>query len=205
MAASRVSDTIIAGFEKGLEVGEARIKKTPWTSPSIDFEGKSYLPIVIPYMGIVPVTGYDGVVTSSGSTTTDIIGDLLARLDTLSVSPQPPIAWPGVHMDPPDEGMWLEARFVPDESTDLVWDDDTQKNTTGALLVRVYYRPGIGVGQTTQVSASEYADAIVRLFPKGLGVGAVRILKEPSQGPAVNLEGNSYIPVMIPYSGIIAV
>jgi hypothetical protein len=205
MAASRVADTIIAGFEKGLEVGPARVKKTPWTSSAIDLPDKSLLPIIIPYMGIVSVAGYDGVVISSGSTTTDIIGDLLARLDTLSVSPALLIAWPGVHMTPPDTGMWLETKFAPTESTDLVWDNDTQKNTTGSLLVMVYYRPGINEGQDSQVSASEIADAVARLYPKGLGVGAVRISKEPWQGPSVDLEDKSYIPVMVPYRGIIAV
>ncbi len=205
MAASRVADTIVDVFKKGLEVGPARVKKTPWTTQAIDLDANSLLPIIIPYMGIVSVSGYDGVVISSGSTTTDIIGDLLARLDTISVSPTLPIAWPGVYMTPPDTGMWLETRFIPSESDDLVWDNDTQKNTTGSMLVRVYYRPGINAGQNSQVSASEIADSVARLFPKGLGVGAVRILKIPSQGPAVDLDDRSYVPIMIPYSGIIAV
>lgn len=205
LAASRVADEIVDGFPKGLEVGPARIKKTPWTSSALYLEDKNLIPVIIPYMGIVPVSGYDGVVTSSGSKTTNIIEDLLARLDTLSTSPALPVAWPGVQMTPPESGIWLEANFAPTESTDLVWDDDTQKNTTGSLVVKVYYRPGVGVGQSSLVAASEVADKIIRLFPKGLGVGAVRILKVPSQGPAIDMDDKSYIPVTIPFSGIVEV
>jgi hypothetical protein len=205
IAASEVADAIIELFPKGTAVGPVRVRKTPWQSPSIDLDGQSFIPITISYRGIVSVAGYSGALVVGGRTTTDIVDDLLARLNTLSLSPPLPIAWPGVKMTPPSAGMWLEARFLPGEPVDLVWDDDAQKITTGSLLVSVYYRPGTLTGQHSQIAASEVADAVIDLFPKGLGVGAVRISKAPWQGPAVDLDNKSYLPVVVPYRGIIRV
>lgn len=199
--ASTVADSVIALFAKGTAIDAVRVRKTPWQSPSIDADGKSFIPVIIPYQGVVEVAGFSGEWVAGGSTTTDIVTDLLERLDTLT--PSLPIAWPGVHKDPPSSGMWLETRFLPAEPQDLVWDNDTQKQTSGGLLVRVCYRPKNAA--TSQYAASEIADTIIDLFPKGLGVGAVRIRKAPFQGPAVDLKGSSFIPVIIPYLGIISV
>jgi len=205
IGASEIADSIIALFAKGAAISTVRVRKTPWQSPSIDLKGKSFIAVTIPYKGIVSVTGFAGTLIVGGSTTTDIASDLLARLATLTLSPPLPVAWPGVHKTPPSNGMWLESRFIPGEGGDLVWGNATQKNTRGSLLVRVYYRPGTNTGQSSQVAASEIADAVIDLFPKGMGIGAVRINKAAWQGPAVDLEGKSYIPVIVPYLGIVSV
>lgn len=58
IAASEVADQIIAYFPKGLPLYVVRVRKTPWQSPAIDMEGKSFIPITISYRGIVSVPGY---------------------------------------------------------------------------------------------------------------------------------------------------
>jgi len=132
--------------------------------------------------------------------TTDILSAFTTRLNTLAFSPELPIAWPGINFDPPSTGMWLEARFFPNEPGDLTWDVDGCLDTRGFCQVLVCYRPG-----TSQISASEIADAIIVHFPKSTTLDAVRVRKSPWQSPAVDTEGRSFIPVTVPYRGILLV
>lgn len=133
--------------------------------------------------------------------TTAILGSFLNRLDSFS---ELPIAWPGMPKTPPSTGMWLEALFFPNEGRDLAWDNDSQQDTLGFFQLSVYYRPGKGANQVSQIAAMEIADAIIYYFPKGFPVGDVKVRKEPWQGPAVNLKGKSFIPITIPYRGIVS-
>jgi len=109
----------------------------------------------------------------------------------------PPIAWPGVPKDPPDSGMWLEARLFPNEPTDPVWDSDGCINARGFFQVLVFDRPGKGV-----FDASELADLIIANFPKSTYIGPVRVLKKPWQSPVVTDSDKFFIPVTISYSGL---
>ena len=58
--ASEVADLVIAHFPKGLPIGPVRVRKSAWQSPAIDLEGKSFLPVTIPYRSIIAVPGYTG-------------------------------------------------------------------------------------------------------------------------------------------------
>lgn len=137
--------------------------------------------------------------------TADILEAFATRLKALVLSPVLPIAWPGIPKTPPSTGMWLEARFFPNEPMDLTWGYESQQDTIGFFQVVVYFRPGVNTGQSSQVDASGVADEVIAHFPKGLVVDMVRVRKVSWQSPAIDLEGKSFIPVTIPYRGIIAI
>ena len=201
IAASEIADTIIDLFPKGFTVDACRVRKTPWQASAVDLSDKSFIPITIPYRGIVSISGYSGVVSAPAThTTTDILTAFLERLDVLGLSPALPVAWPGIPHKPPSSGMWIEARFSNSEPDDLVWDTESQQYLGGFFEVSIYWRPN----QNSQVAASEIADAIIDHFPKGLPVNAVRVLKAPWQNPAIDLPGKSFIRVVVPFSGIIS-
>lgn len=130
---------------------------------------------------------------------TAILTACIQRLDELGISPALPIAWPGVNFNPPDEGMWLEAKLFPNEPTDPVWNADGCYNARGFFQVLVFYRPGVG-----QVQPSEIADLIIAHFPKASYLGPVRVLKTPWQSPSVTDGDKLFIPITIPYSGLVS-
>ena len=132
--------------------------------------------------------------------TTDILSACLARLALFVASPGYPVAWPGVHLDPPNTGYWLEPRFFPNEPTNYGWDDAACINAVGFFQVLVMYRPGGG-----QINASDIADDVIDYFAKGQVLGPVRVYKKPHQSPAVMLDDKSYIPVTIQYRGLISI
>lgn len=130
--------------------------------------------------------------------TTDILDAALAKLETFTYVPQPEILWPGIQAEPPDEGIWLQVRFAPNEPYDLAWDDDACVDTRGHLRILVYFRPGQG-----QIIPSELADALIAFYPKGSDLGPVRVRKRPWQSPMVTEDASKlYIPVTIPYMGL---
>ncbi len=120
------------------------------------------------------------------------------RLDSFNYSPQPDVLWPGLQETPPETGMWLQPKLSPGESGDIAWDNDSCINTTGMFQILVYFRPGHG-----QIEPSELADALIEFFPKGTELGPVRVRKQPWQTPMVTEDASSlYIPVMVPYMGL---
>lgn len=130
--------------------------------------------------------------------TTVILEAFIERLKELVLSPELAIAWPGIKFVPPATGMWLEASFFPSETENVVWNADGCYNAKGFFQICVFYRPGIG-----QIKPSAVADLIIDNFPKGSFIGNVGVYKKPWQSPAVTLSDKLYIPVTIPYSGLI--
>lgn len=129
--------------------------------------------------------------------TTDIMQCAFERLKTFCYLPEAPILWPGIQSDPPDEGMWLEPGYFPNEPIDFAWDNDACVETRGFFQILVYYRPGIG-----QMEPSRIADALIEHFPKGLELNSVRVRKRPWQSPSVTEKGKSFIPVTVAYHGL---
>jgi len=130
--------------------------------------------------------------------TTDILEAALSALNAFPYSPTPTILWPGIQSSPPDEGIWLVPGLFPNETRDIAWDNDSCVDTRGFFQILVYYRPGQG-----QIEPSELADALVSYFPKGSGIGPVRVRKRPWQSPAVVEDADRiFIPVTVPYEGL---
>lgn len=129
---------------------------------------------------------------------TDILEASMQKLTLFSYSPQPEIMWPGKQQDPPEEGMWLEPGFFPNEPVDPVWDNNACVDTRGWFQIMVYFRPGQG-----QIEPSELADALIAFFPKGSDLGPVRVRKRPWQSPMVTEDPSKlYILVTVPYKGL---
>ena len=129
--------------------------------------------------------------------TTEIMLAAFDRLKAFDFDPQPEIIWPGHKTEPPDAGIWLEPGFFPNEPDDIAWDDGCM-DTRGFFQVLIYYRPGHG-----QVEPSQLADALIAHFPKGLALENVRIRKRAWQAPSITHDDGSklYILVTIPYKG----
>jgi len=130
--------------------------------------------------------------------TTDIIEAAFQKLETFGYSPQPEILYPGIQNEPPQAGIWLQPGVFPNEPQDIAWDDDSCVDTRGFVQVLVYFRPGQGV-----IEPSELADALIAFFPKGLQLGPVRVRKRPWQSPVIVEDSSKlFIPVTIPYKGL---
>ena len=130
--------------------------------------------------------------------TTDIREAAFQKLQLFAYSPQPEILWPGIQETPPEAGIWLEPEFFPNEPNDIAWDNDSCVDTRGFFQILIYFRPGQG-----QIEPSEIADALIAYFPKGSDLGPVRIRKRPWQSPSVTEDASKlFIPVTIPYQGL---
>jgi hypothetical protein len=120
------------------------------------------------------------------------------KLMTFSYSPMPEILWPGIQNKPPHTGMWLEPRIIPKKPGNIVWDNCGSQDTQGTLQIRVYFRPGQG-----QIEPSELADALIDFFPKGTVLGPVRVRKRPWQNPMITEDSSKlFITVNVPYKGL---
>lgn len=93
--------------------------------------------------------------------------------------------------------MWLECKWFPNEPRDLAWDNASWHETLGFFQINVYYRPGRG-----QIDPSEVADALVAHFPKGLALGPVRVRKRAWPSPVVVDGDKSFIPVTVSWRGV---
>lgn len=130
--------------------------------------------------------------------TTAIIEAAFQLLETFTYLPQPAILYPGIQSEPPQTGMWLQPSVFPNEPADIAWENDACVDTRGFFQVLVYFRPGQGL-----IDPSELADALIAFFPKGSTLGPVRVLKRPWQSPAVTEDASKlFIPVTVPYKGL---
>jgi len=130
--------------------------------------------------------------------TTEIMEAAFEKLVAFTYAPQPEILWPGIQEEPPQAGLWLQPGFFPNEPEDIAWDNDSCVDTRGFFQVLIYFRPGQG-----QIDPSELADSLIAFFPKGLALGPVRVRKRPWQSPMITQDASKlYIPVTIPYKGL---
>lgn len=131
---------------------------------------------------------------------TDIMTAFFDRLNSFTYfSVSLPIIWPGLQSAPPQEGIWLETKFFPNEPVDRAWDNDACVEARGYFMVYVCFRQRPDAGQ---VEPSLVADAIIEHFPKGTELGPVRVRKQPWQSPAITPDASmSYIPVTVSYMG----
>jgi hypothetical protein len=130
--------------------------------------------------------------------TTEIIEAAFEKLETFVYAPQPGILYPGIKSSPPQSGMWLQPMVFPNEPGDIAWDNDACVDTRGFFQILIYFRPGQGV-----IDPSELADALIAFFPKGSDLGVVRVRKRPWQSPVITEDSSKlYIPVTVPYRGL---
>lgn len=130
---------------------------------------------------------------------TALLEAFIDRLKTLGLSPALPIAWPGIKFEPPATGMWLEMMYIPIEPENYSWDADGCVNARGLFQVSVFYRPGVG-----QIKPSAIADLIINHFHKGFFfIGNVGVNKKPWQSASVTDSDRLFIPVSIPFAGLI--
>lgn len=49
--ASRLADTIIQTFGKGVPISDVFVEKTPWQSPEVVEDDRNFIPVTVPYYG----------------------------------------------------------------------------------------------------------------------------------------------------------
>lgn len=86
-----------------------------------------------------------------------------------------PVAYPGLHFDPPSEGPWLElSADANDNGEDYGIGDGGPANVLGFFRVRVCNRPGNGIN-----AAAALAESLIADIPKGTEIGPARIYQVP--------------------------
>lgn len=127
-----------------------------------------------------------------------IIFEALAiKLAALTLSPAVPIAWPNI-----DEsgipGDYLRPTHIPSPTSQITLGDDGQNRHVGTFQVDVFWRVGQGLS-----APLARAGAIAAHFRRGTvlvnGSIAVRVIRPPSVGPALQEPTHLMVPVSIRY------
>lgn len=131
---------------------------------------------------------------------TAILEAFIDRLNSLSFSPALPIIYvDGVKKAPPATGMWLEFQAFPNEGNTIAWGAESPTNAKGFFQISVGYRPNIGIIQPSAV-----VDSIIAHFPYAHRfVGDVGVIKKPWRTTAVIESDKVYIPITIPFAGLV--
>lgn len=132
-------------------------------------------------------------------TTTAILKAFLDEMEAFVLENPYPMARPGVNFTPPSSGLWLESLSFPNIPKRILWDSNGFQYVSGFFQVSVFYRPGTG-----QIEPSQLADKIIDYFPEEKLIGGLCVSQKPWQSPAVTVDSSKlFIPVTIPYSGLI--
>lgn len=117
-----------------------------------------------------------------------------------------PVAWPLVRFTPPtgEDDMWLAVQDFPNEPDELSWNAEGSVFYQGFLQIEVHFRPTSGAdGQRRFADAIAEAETIMGQYRKGTRAGLVGVSRRPWRSAAVKDEQGAFVPVTIPYSGII--
>lgn len=121
-------------------------------------------------------------------------------MNTFAVQSSPPfqVAYPDVHFDPPDDGMWLEVRYFPNESDNYGIADDGGTVHKGFFQVGVCYRSGSGL-----VAPLTLVGSVIAEFSKGTILGPCRVDREPWASAVLSMDDKLIVPVTIPYRALV--
>lgn len=127
-------------------------------------------------------------------TLNDIMSAFFTRLNTLS--PMPPVAWPGTVFTPPATGVWIEPDVIPNNGLDNGLAPTDEVVPQGFCQVIVWTRPGGGMFQLATV-----ANNVAALFPKDHRLsGLVRVQRNPWITNIDSQDDRIGYLVSIPYS-----
>lgn len=116
-----------------------------------------------------------------------------------NVPERPPTAWPNVRPGDfvrPEKGLWLEVSWFPGEPEDPWWSDGPPYRI-GFFQVLVCCRPDEGP------IAIDEAQRIIAHIEKGSQVGGALVSKTPWLAPMVEDDDRCFVPVTIPYRGLV--
>lgn len=108
-------------------------------------------------------------------------------------SPELRVAYPGLHFDPPDSGIWLELRWFQNGSDEYGIANDGPSVPRGFFRLIVCQRPG-AINEAVGL-----AEAIISNWSKGTYIGPARIDETPSLGGPVEEPNRVSHPVTIRY------
>lgn len=124
---------------------------------------------------------------------------LVTRLEALTLSPVLTIAWPGVNFDKPASGNWIEAAFMPAQSSPASlsgWNE-----YTGFLQITL-----VSPTRTAEVLRQEIVASITAHFKRGTilfdGTQRVEIVQPPYPSPSFadpQTPTQTRTPITVPY------
>lgn len=124
----------------------------------------------------------------------DILGALMSRVNSLGLGV--PVAWPGVNFDPPADGKYIAATFIPNGAGRVAISTGTAHRHIGMLQLSVFWPRGAG-----QVAPLEKASEIVDGFTTDLkltaGSNTVRITKKPDLAGPLTEPHATHVPVTV--------
>lgn len=126
---------------------------------------------------------------------------LFKRVESLSLSPSYPIAWPNKGFSPPADGKYLDVTHFPNTVRRLFVKGSAPHQRLGILQITVVQPLNVGV-QTAAAIAGAIADhfpADLNLYEGGI---RVRIEAAPSILPGVRREVYWDTPVSIRYESL---
>lgn len=131
----------------------------------------------------------------------EIFSALLTRYASFTDTPQPVMAYPGVHFEEPSgDATWLEARLFPSEPARVSAAGEVA-DYRGYMQVTVCQKRGYGILRVARLAAK-----VAEHFPKALQLvsGSVRIKISRTPGVASAFEDNGKVrlPVTVYYQTI---
>lgn len=128
-----------------------------------------------------------------------IYDDFCTKLSAFAagVSPALGVAFPGIGFEPPSDGFWLEARWIPNETANYGTANDAPSLMQGLAQVNVCYRPGGGI-----VDGLALAGEVIAAFGKGTVFDdSVRVYRKPWVADVIEDPERVMHPVTIPWRG----
>lgn len=114
------------------------------------------------------------------------------------LSPPLSVAYPGLHFEPPNEGMWLQMRWFPGATENYGTANDGPSLHQGIGQVTACARDGNGA---TDVIA--LADSVIEHFAKGTILGPSSVYTKPWQSSVLVGEGKAIVPVTVRYRAFV--
>lgn len=133
----------------------------------------------------------------SAAPETAIWNALASRMQTLTLSPALPIAWPNVAFEnPTTAGAFLRVNFLPNPAEAVTIPHDGWDRHSGIMQVDVMWPEGEGIAP-----AMQRAEAVAAHFPRGWQVRndgvLVQIVRRGTIAPAIQDPPFVMVPVSI--------
>ncbi|QKV20537.1 DUF4128 domain-containing protein [Oricola thermophila] len=122
----------------------------------------------------------------------------MRHLHALSLTPALPIADPNIDFDPPADGRYLRATFVPNTTDRLFIQSTGLHRYTGLFMVDVFDKPGTGETRARDVAGqvAEHFPCDDRITEEGV---TLRIITRPNVGPAIIEDQAIHVPVTVEF------
>jgi hypothetical protein len=124
---------------------------------------------------------------------------LLKKLNAVGFMTGVQRSLPGINFTPPNQGYYLEARFLPNRNNNFGLSNDSPTQRLGIFQVAVCFPTGTGIIEPTEIAAQivSHFDKDTKLYA---GDVCVKIYEKPSVAPSIQDGTWDKYPVSIRYT-----